>query len=67
MFQLLNKTDPLQARILLKIDDDTAMSLERLDYWFKREIQNKMKEFPVMALCNVMKDKTPFRETWIRW
>jgi hypothetical protein len=43
------------------------MSLERLNYWFQKEITTKMRDFPIMALCNVLKDKVPYRDEWFRW
>ncbi|KAI6204352.1 Glycosyl transferase domain containing protein [Aphelenchoides besseyi] len=35
-----------QAALMLKIDDDTAMSLERLSYWTKTEITKKINRHP---------------------
>jgi hypothetical protein len=43
------------------------MSLERLDYWYRKEIVTKMSDIPVMALCNILKDKAPLRDIWVRW
>ncbi|KAI6229730.1 Beta-1,3-galactosyltransferase 1 [Aphelenchoides fujianensis] len=56
-----------QAPLMLKIDDDTAFSLERLSNWTRTEILKKMKDYPRFALCNVLRDREPLRDQWERW
>ncbi|KAI6180104.1 Beta-1,3-galactosyltransferase 5-like protein [Aphelenchoides besseyi] len=56
-----------QAALMLKIDDDTAISLERLSYWTKTEITKKINRHPRFLLCNVLLNKVPYRERDFRW